>query len=118
MKQRKSPRLRGYDYCLSGYYFVTICTKDRMHYFGEIDGGEMVLNDLGRYVLHCRNEIPNYFDHVEIDTFVCMPNHIHGIIVIRNPVGTRIRVRSHQTGTDERTRTQICVPTPRTDNFQ
>lgn len=78
----ESNRLRGYDYSSIGAYFITICTIDRGHFFGEIFDAEMVLNPLGKYTHQCWTDIPQHFPFVTIDEFVVMPNHIHGIIII------------------------------------
>jgi len=74
-------RLPGYDYRLPGYYFVTICTKDRQSLFGSIDGQQMHLNSFGRAVEHCWLDLPNHY-RCTLDAFVVMPNHVHGIIII------------------------------------
>lgn len=79
---RRSVRLRGYDYSQAGAYFVTICTPDRDCLFGDVADGVMRLNDAGRVVERCWHEIPIHFPHVELDEFVIMPNHVHGVIVI------------------------------------
>ena len=79
---RRSIRLRGYDYAQPGAYFVTICTQDRHALFGEIDGGAMRLNDGGRMVERWWDELNRKFPSVVTDTFVVMPDHIHGIIMI------------------------------------
>ncbi len=79
---RRSIRLPDYDYTQNGAYVVTICTHGREALFGEIVDGEMRLNDFGRIVEVCWFAIPEHFPHVEIDAFVVMPNHVHGIIVI------------------------------------
>ena len=88
---RKSIRLKGYDYTHNGAYFITICTQNRIHRFGKIDNGEIVLNDAGKIALKCWQEIPEHFTNVKLDRFVIMPNHIHGIIHIepQNPVGAK-----------------------------
>jgi putative transposase len=65
-----------------GAYFVTICTRDRACLFGEIANGEMRLNDAGEIARRCWEDIPHHFPFVELDAFVIMPNHMHGIIVI------------------------------------
>ncbi|PIU54770.1 MAG: hypothetical protein COS88_06605 [Chloroflexi bacterium CG07_land_8_20_14_0_80_51_10] len=80
---RRSIRLKGYDYSQAGAYFVTICTKDRGCLFGEIIDGEMVLNPFGEVVQACWDDLPRHYPHVELDAFVIMPNHLHGIIIIR-----------------------------------
>jgi REP element-mobilizing transposase RayT len=78
----KSARLAGYDYRNEGLYFVTICTKNKFHYFGEIENGNLVLNEIGLIAHTYSAEIPQHFDHVSLDEFVIMPDHIHGIISI------------------------------------
>jgi REP element-mobilizing transposase RayT len=85
--RRKAIRLQGYDYGQPGEYFVTIRTKDREHVFGEIDEGRMQLNGFGEIVVLCWMDLPNHYPCVHTDEFVVMPNHVHGIIVITEPVG-------------------------------
>jgi len=80
--QRHSIRLVGYDYSGPGGYFVTVVTQGRRCLFGEVAGGEMKINALGRIVKECWEEIPDQFSNVECETYVIMPNHIHGIILI------------------------------------
>lgn len=83
----KSIRLKGYDYSSEGAYFVTICTKNKECFFGNIVNGNMILNEIGLIV---KNEWENTAilrDNVFLDAFVIMPNHIHGIIVINNDSG-------------------------------
>lgn len=81
---RRSIRLQGYDYSQAGAYFITICTWQRECLFGEITDGEMQLNRWGEIVhLHWQN-LPKYHHHLELDEFVIMPNHLHGIIVLIN----------------------------------
>lgn len=82
IKQRKSIRLRKYDYSNNGWYFVTICTKDRQEYFGNIISDEMNLNEYGGIIKKCWLGISDYFNNIELDQFIIMPNHIHGIVVI------------------------------------
>lgn len=79
---RRSIRLRDYDYAQAGAYFVTICAQDRRCLFGEIVDGEMRLNAMGRIVAEQWDAIPRRFINVELDEFVVMPNHIHGIFLI------------------------------------
>ncbi|MCF6207035.1 MAG: hypothetical protein L3J47_09125 [Sulfurovum sp.] len=87
---RKSLRLKHYDYSREGYYFITVTTQNREHLFGEIVDGKMVLNVAGKMVNELWYDIPNDFNHVVLYDFVIMPNHIHGIIEITKydkPVG-------------------------------
>ena len=87
---RRSIRLKGYDYTQKGAYFVTICTRNRECLFGGIENGRMTLNDAGMIAHQCWQDIPAHFPHIMLDTFVIMPNHIHGILVITNvPVGAK-----------------------------
>ena len=79
---RRSIRLRDYDYTQDGVYFITICAHNRECVFGEIMGGEMKLNRWGELVRGCWEGIPQHFENVELDEYIIMPNHVHGIIVI------------------------------------
>jgi putative transposase len=80
--QRRSIRLRGYDYTQNGAYFVTICTWQRQHLFGEIVEGKMHLGELGSIVEWHWHKLVKYHPYLELDAFVVMPNHIHGILVL------------------------------------
>ncbi len=87
---RRSIRLKGYDYSKEGLYFITICTQNRLCLFGEIEKGEMILNDAGIMIKTVWHEIPEYYHEFNVHEFVVMPNHVHGIIQIisnPNPVG-------------------------------
>lgn len=90
-RRRKTPRLRGYDYSQSGSYFITICTKNREHLFGEIENGIMVLNEFGtiaeQEIKHANLLRAN--QGIQISEYVIMPNHVHFIVRI---VGTRLAV--------------------------
>lgn len=79
---RRSIRLKGYDYSQQGAYFVTLCAHNRECLFGEIANGEMQSNEIGEIVVTCWMQLPNHFRNIELDSFVVMPNHIHGIVVI------------------------------------
>jgi len=79
---RRSIRLQGYDYTQPGAYFVTLVTYHRACLFGDIVDGEMRLNDAGRIAEQCWLDIPSHFPDVELDAFVIMPNHVHGILRI------------------------------------
>jgi putative transposase len=94
-KFRISPtRLTGWDYGSSGLYYITICTKDRVHYFGDIVSDQN--SETHNYaslqktpIAEIANknwfDIPNHFPFVELDDFVIMPNHIHSILFINKP---------------------------------
>ncbi len=83
---RRSIRLKEYDYSQAGAYFMTICTQGRECLFGDIINGEMRLNDAGHFIKKCLDDIPVHFAHAELDEYIIMPNHVHGIIVL-NPDG-------------------------------
>jgi len=95
---RRSIRLKDYDYCQEGAYFVTICTHSHKCLFGEIVSGATQLNRFGNVVNKCWLEIPHHFPNVEIDTFVVMPNHFHGILVIHDCRGTACRAPTEKFG--------------------
>ncbi len=79
---RKSIRLKGYDYSYPGGYFVTINTYHHDHLFGEIVNEEMKLNKAGEIAKECWIETAKHFSNVEIDEYIIMPNHMHGIFMI------------------------------------
>jgi len=80
-----STRLPYWDYGWNGAYFITICTKNRVCFFGEIKNGKMIFSEIGRLAHKFWNEIQNHFPFVVLDEFVIMPNHVHGIIIIDKP---------------------------------
>ena len=79
---RRSIRLKGYDYSQAGLYFVTICTRNRLPLFGEIENGEMVLNDAGKMVGYQWEGLIRWFEAIQLHEFVVMPNNVHGIVEI------------------------------------
>lgn len=90
--KRKSIRLKGYDYSRSGAYFITLNTENRAWFFGEIKDGKMVLNEVGETIFDLWNQIPVQFPFVELDAFVVMPDHFHGIIIINeSSIGARLK---------------------------
>lgn len=84
---RKQLRLKGYDYSQNGYYFVTICTEDKGNALGNIKDKEMILSNVGIMVGKWWLELENKFPNIKLWEYVLMPNHIHGIIEIKNLVG-------------------------------
>ncbi len=87
---RRSIRLRGYDYRQEGAYFVTIVTQDRACPFGQVVNRDMGLNEHGEIAMECWQNIPAHFPNVELDEFIIMPNHVHGILVITNNDATDV----------------------------
>ena len=88
----ESTRLRYWDYGANAAYFITICTKNKENYFGDIDDDEMKHSDIGVLAEKYWLEIPEHFSFVKLDLFVIMPNHIHGIVVIDKPEKQNARV--------------------------
>ncbi len=82
LPNRRSIRLKSYDYSQKGLYFVTICCKNNKCLFGHVEGGEMVLNEFGKIAYTEWENTGNVRDNVCLHEFVIMPNHIHGIIEI------------------------------------
>ena len=87
IRRRHSIRLKGYDYSQPGAYFVTIVTQDRWCLFGDVIGGTVRLNGAGRLAQAAWERLPCRFPGIDLDAFVVMPNHMHGIIAINGPVG-------------------------------
>ena len=88
----KSIRLKDWDYSSNGYYYITICTKNRECIFGNVVNGKMGLSQIGEIVQKYWCEIPRHFKNTFLDEYMIMPNHMHGIIIIENvmcenPVG-------------------------------
>jgi putative transposase len=87
-------RLVNWDYSSHGLYFVTICTKDKEHYFGEITTenqheaqsvASLRPTEIGRVATEFWEQIPEYHPFAKLDEFIVMPNHVHGIIFINKP---------------------------------
>ena len=85
LPQRKSPRATWHDYN-GGRYFGTFCTKNHDLYFGDVVDGRVELSEIGEYALKCIDKIPEINDNVAVPEFVVMPNHIHMIVIIDNPI--------------------------------
>jgi len=97
LPNRRSIRLKGYDYSQEGMYFITICCYHRICLFGNVRDGEMRLNVAGKAAEKCWKKIPEHFKRVELHEFVIMPNHIHGIIEIKS-VGANHHSPADETG--------------------
>ena len=111
---RRSIRLKGYDYTQVGAYFVTIAVRGRLALFGEVADGEARPNEAGEMAQRLWQEMPQRFPFVEVDAFVAMPDHVHGIVVIRGD-GVRAPIKdaptSGRAGVDTRAPTRDA-PTP------
>ncbi len=77
--------MEGFDYSMAGAYFITMVTYQRSCIFGDIEDGEMQLNVFGQIIKQTWEWLSNHFTYVELDTYIVMPNHFHGIIKIIEP---------------------------------
>jgi REP element-mobilizing transposase RayT len=84
--QRKNLRLKEFDYSLNFYYFVTICMDERREFFSKITNEKSILTEYGKIVNEIWNNLPKYHP-CEIDEFIIMPDHFHGIIILDNKSG-------------------------------
>ncbi|MDZ7798157.1 MAG: transposase [Patescibacteria group bacterium] len=88
-KKYKSMRLPHYDYSSEGYYFITICTKQKTNIFGKILENKMSLNKYGKIVKRQWQWLEKQYSYISLDKYIIMPNHFHGIIIIDSScVGT------------------------------
>ena len=106
IQHRRTIRLKNYDYSLAGAYFITICVQNKEGMFGKIADSMMVLNDAGEMIADFWNVLPTRFPSVDLDAFVVMPNHIHGIVVlVRAPL---VGACNDRAGTNHRATTRVA----------
>ena len=88
LPERKLHRLKSWDYSSNGYYFITICTKDKKNLLANVGnavpGVPPMLTPIGEIVARAWNRINEVDPNFKTDYFRIMPNHIHGIIIIEN----------------------------------
>ena len=113
-RHRRPLRLEGYDYSQAGAYFVTICTKDKDGILAEITDEAMRLSPAGKVVEACWKSLPSRYPNVELDAFVVMPNHVHGIIMISigaHTVGAIHELPLHESSTSRQiSRRRMLLP--------
>ena len=80
----QSSRIQGYDYAQNGAYFITICTKDKKHFFGKVKAGKMILSEIGKIVDNEWQKTEKLRKNVILDEYIIMPNHFHAILFINN----------------------------------
>jgi len=112
---RRSIRLKGYDYAQAGFYFITICCQERACLFGEIQNGEMLLNEYGTIAHNEWIKTHEIRTNVELGEFVIMPNHIHGIIKIMD-IGGRGELHSPNNETHDNETPNNETPNNETQN--
>jgi REP element-mobilizing transposase RayT len=96
-RHRTSIRLTGYDYASAGIYFITICTHQRECLFGEVIAGKMHLNQFGTIIRGHWLKLPNHHPHLRLDTFIVMPNHLHGLLVLEEAIAPKGRINLDKT---------------------
>lgn len=79
-----SARMENWDYASDAAYFITICTAQKEHFFGKIKDKKMYLSNIGVLADVFWYEIKNHAKNIQLDAFVVMPNHIHGILILEN----------------------------------
>ena len=79
---RRSIRLKEYDYSSAGWYYVTVCTQERICRLGDISEGQIKLSEAGRIAERSWKWLGAHFTNVELDSYVIMPNHLHGIVIM------------------------------------
>ena len=108
-KSRKPNRLKNYNYSVNSYYFITICSFNRENIFGEYKNINVVgadgcrpdnniqieLTKIGQIIDNQWNDIPNKYNNVELDTYIIMPNHMHGILIVNNN-GNNININKRE----------------------
>lgn len=109
---RRSIRLKGYDYAQQGAYFITLCAHQRECLFGDIANGEMQTNQIGEIVVTGWTELAAHFRNIELDAFVIMPNHIHGIVVIVHNPARRGEALAFTTASDKPSASANALPLP------
>ena len=97
-----SARLQTWDYANNGAYFITICTQNREHFFGNIKNGIMQLSEIGKLAAQFWYEIPNHFSMVELGNFVVMPNQVHGILIVNNIANSVVETRFITSDNDDK----------------
>jgi putative transposase len=83
---RKRLRLKDFDYGECGFYFITISTAGQRCLFGEIKSKQMILNDAGQFIDKTWRSLPQFYSGIEMDESILMPNHLHGVLIIQNPL--------------------------------
>ncbi len=97
---RKRLRLKDYDYSTPGPYFVTVCVNDQFkktNVFGKISSSKVFLSNIGEIILHCWLDLPNHYN-IQLDHFIIMPDHVHGIIIINKNDSKKIAIDSNHDG--------------------
>ena len=98
-KSRKPTRLKNYNYSSNGIYFITLCSKNRKHIFSSVVGDGVLdvphrsLSEYGRYIEEQLHKMASYYNNIELDNYVVMPNHIHLLLRVENNGMSGVRLR-------------------------
>lgn len=114
---RRSIRLKGYDYSNPGSYFITICCQDFICRFGHVKNSEMLLNEFGKIAHNEWLKLSDRFTYCEFGVFQIMPNHMHGIITLHRPVGATLAVAPDKPDAHDNTLAVALVNTNAHDNI-
>lgn len=101
----ESARIKDFDYSSNYWYFITINTKNFISYFGQIVNNKVILNETGNIVKEQWLKISQIRKGVELDSYIVMPNHLHGIIIINESK----ELKSVETHRDASLQNPICV---------
>ena len=88
MFRKKHIRLEKYDYSSPNSYYITICTKNKQKFLGQIRNGIVGLSEIGNNAAVYLQKIPEIRPHIILDEFIVMPDHIHCILIIKNSLST------------------------------
>lgn len=94
---REATRLPDYDYSTPGAYFVTVCCQSRKRIWGKIDDSRVELSDFGNIVAETWRWLSSQYEYVELDEFVIMPDHFHGILIIKPDMGVGLEAGGSRT---------------------
>jgi REP element-mobilizing transposase RayT len=92
-RRRNSLRLKDFNYKSACVYFVTVCVNRQLCLFGEVNDRKLKLNDAGKMIAQIFTNLPKYYNNMIAETYIVMPNHFHGIIIIDHSVGAPLRGR-------------------------
>ncbi len=93
-------RMQEWNYGWDAAYFITICSKNNQCYFGDVSEGEMKLSNIGVLADVLWHEIPNHANNVELGSFVVMPNHIHGVIILHGNISIAKKIDHKESNID------------------
>lgn len=88
---RKRTRLKGYDYSQAGAYFFTICAHQQRCIFARVERDSVQLSRFGIIVGETWLALPRHYAHIDLDSFIVMPNHVHGIVIYKACIAGRRR---------------------------